>query len=179
MIDIAGMLEQYGFSEDEAKDTEHRWQNWFIERLQKDVYIDRYFKAISEIDVDQMVIVDNLDVEMMCPHHLLPVTLRVHIAYLPDGKVLGLSKFGRVAQGLAASQLQEGYTQRLVEIIGKNLVPKWAMVVVVGTHTCMTCRGVLARRSETITSAIWNVDFDEDGVLKGEFMDFIGHPMRK
>lgn len=175
------LRKQGGFSSQEALKTEERWQTWLLSHLKKKPIkeIHKHFEAITDVDVDQLVIVDNIEVDGCCPHHLLPITMRVHIGYLPDGQVLGLSKFARIASDLDTIQLQESYTQALVDTIGVYLKPQWAMAIVVGTHTCMSCRGVTQRRSETVTSAIYNIERDPEGDIKKEFMDFITHNLRK
>ena len=177
MGEIADILRGYGYNPTEAQKSEMRWLTWLHENA-RDVSVDRHFDAVTDSDVNQLVIVDNIDVNMCCPHHLLPVVLKVHIGYLPDGQILGLSKFARIAKDLAKMKLQEEYTQELVDVIGYKLQADWAMVIVAGQHTCMTCRGIEAKDSETVTSAIWGLEYDTHDQLKNEFINFVTHKMR-
>lgn len=150
--EITALLKLRGWTDEEAKKTYLRWFGWLNEMC-KPKNIKDHFKAIEETKYDEMVIVKDIDSVLMCPHHLLPVSLEVHIGYLPNGKILGLSKFARVARDLASPITQEQYTQDIVETIFKELSPRWVMAIVTGMHTCMTCRGIKARDSKTITSA--------------------------
>lgn len=90
-----------------------------------------------------------------CEHHLMPFFGKVHIAYIPDGKVVGLSKLARVVDAFAKRlQLQERLNAQIADAIFDELAPKGVMVVVEGEHTCMTARGVKKFGSKTVTSAV-------------------------
>lgn len=90
-----------------------------------------------------------------CEHHLMPFFGKVHIAYIPDGKVVGLSKLARVVDAFARRlQLQERLNAQIADAIFNELAPKGVMVVVEGEHTCMTARGVKKFGSKTVTSAV-------------------------
>lgn len=90
-----------------------------------------------------------------CEHHLMPFFGKVHIAYIPDGKVVGLSKLARVVDAFARRlQLQERLNAQIADAIFDELAPKGVMVVVEGEHTCMTARGVKKFGSKTVTSAV-------------------------
>ena len=172
--EIIELLKISGWDDEEAKKTFDRWYNWLVESTKKED-VKQYFNAIEKIEYDQLVIVKDIDVDLVCPHHLLPVDLIVHIGYLPNGQILGLSKFARVAKALSYPQIQEGYTKQLVDIIFENLKPKWCMAIVIGEHSCMQCRGVRSKNSKTVTSAIRvpsNYPTKEEH-LKREFMKLV------
>lgn len=171
--EIIELLKISGWNQEQAEKTYNRWYNWLVESTRK-TDVKPYFEAIEEVDYDQLVIVKDIDVDLVCPHHLLPVDMIVHIGYLPNRRILGLSKFARVAKALAYSQTQEEYTKQLVEIIFKNLKPKWCMTIVIGEHSCMQCRGVRSKQSKTITSAIRPKDsLKTNEHLKKEFMKLV------
>ena len=156
---------------DEAQKTFDRWYNYLVEACKKKD-ISQHFKAKEKLDYDQLVIVKDIDVDLICPHHLLPVDMRVHIGYLPQGWILGLSKFARIAKDLAYPQTQEKYTEDLVNIIMKELEPQWCMAIVIGEHACMQCRGVKSKQSKTITSAIGGSKAKKED-LKKEFLKLV------
>lgn len=172
--EIIELLKISGWSEEEAEKTFTRWYSWLAQSVRQN-NVTEYFKAIEKIKYDQLVVVKDIDVDLVCPHHLLPVDLVVHIGYLPNGKILGLSKFARVARALSYSQTQEQYTKQLVEVIHKNLEPKWCMAIVTGQHACMQCRGVRSKNSKTITSAIKTPTRNnvKEEHLKKEFMKLV------
>jgi len=173
MNDLTKLLTMNGYSDEDADKTFVRWWSWITDAFAKK-RVGEHFKAIQEYDGDQLVVVKDIDVDLVCPHHLLPVMLKVHVGYLPNGKILGLSKFGRVAQDMAQPTTQEEYTENLMKIIGDNLDPKWMMIMISGEHTCMQCRGIKNRFSKTITSALFNHTPDRSA-LKKEFMDLVTH----
>ena len=172
--EIIELLKISGWTQEQAEKTYYRWYNWLIESTKKE-NIKEHFKAVEEEKTDQLVIVKGIDVDLVCPHHLLPVDMVVHIGCLPHNKILGLSKFIRVARALSYSQTQERYTEKLVETIFENLKPKWCMAIAIGEHACMQCRGVRSKNSKTITSAI-RTDIGEKKKgehLKREFMKLV------
>jgi len=104
---------------------------------------------------DEMVILRNIPFHSMCEHHLLPFEGKVHIAYLPNGKVVGISKLARVVDDYAhRPQLQERLTTQIADLVMRKLGAKGVAVVMQAVHTCMTCRGVRKSGSEMMTSAI-------------------------
>jgi len=104
---------------------------------------------------DEMVILKDIPFNSVCEHHLLPFEGRAHVAYLPDGKVAGLSKLARVVDGYARRpQLQERLTSQIADVLMNTLQPKGVAVVMYATHTCMTCRGVKKPGSIMVTSAM-------------------------
>ena len=153
MSEIIELLIQKGFTEEEADKTFKRWYNWLNDSLKSKPIAD-HFNAIEDSKYDQLIIVKDIDANLICPHHLLPVIMRVHIGYVPDGKILGLSKFARIAKDLTMPMTQEEYTSRIVGSIMDNLTPKFVMEIVEGEHTCMRVRGIESKNSVTITNAI-------------------------
>lgn len=105
--------------------------------------LEECFEAIYLDDYDEMLVNGPTIVWTLCPHHLLPCQFEVYIGYIPNGRVLGLSKFNRIAQILARRPvMQETYTREVLNSLWKRLTPKGAGVFVVGAHGCMTSRGV-------------------------------------
>lgn len=131
------------------------------------------FKSKFTSTNDQMVIVKDIDYWSHCEHHMVPFFGKVHIGYIPDGEVLGLSKFARLVEMYARRlQIQEQLTEQIAEAIEKNLKVKGVMVVVEGQHLCMSMRGVKKANAVTITSAIRG-NFRENDIVKGEFLKLI------
>ena len=113
---------------------------WSQERVKKE--LEGQFKTFED-GYDEMLVVKGLEVWTLCPHHLLPCSFRVFIGYLPAGRLLGLSKFARIAEILARRPvIQEQYSTELVDLLMERLQPKGVGVTVYGSHGCMTSRGV-------------------------------------
>lgn len=111
-------------------------------------------KAFTE-KYDEIVLVRDIAFNSVCEHHLLPFMGHVHIGYLPDGQVLGLSKLARVVEVLShRPQVQERMTEQVADLLENDLGAKGVAVVVEATHTCMTIRGVRKPSSECVTSAM-------------------------
>lgn len=129
--------------------------------------------AIFEEKYDEMVIVKDIDFYSMCEHHLLPFYGKIHIAYVPNGKIIGLSKLPRVVDVFARRlQVQERLTQEIADILDKILQPKGVAVVAEGYHMCMMMRGVEKQNSITTTSAVHGL-FQEDARTRAEFLNLI------
>jgi len=104
---------------------------------------------------DEMVVLRDVPFYSMCEHHLMPFEGKAHIAYLPDGKVVGLSKLARVVEGFARRpQVQERLTTQIADTMTKELNAKGVAVVMEAEHSCMTCRGVKKPGSVMVTSAV-------------------------
>jgi GTP cyclohydrolase I len=104
---------------------------------------------------DEMVLIKDIEFKSFCEHHLLPFTGKAHVAYLPEGKVVGLSKIPRVIDVLAKRpQMQERLTEELAELLMKELDAKGVAVVIEAAHSCMTVRGVQKPGSTFVTSAM-------------------------
>ena len=122
---------------------------------------------------DEMVVVRDIEFASVCEHHLLPFTGRVHVGYMPKGRVVGLSKIPRVVDALARRpQLQERLTQDLAELLMDRLDAKGTGVVVEASHSCMTIRGVRKPGSTLVTSAMLGV-FRDRHATRDEFLALI------
>jgi GTP cyclohydrolase I len=120
-----------------------------------------------------MVIVRDIDFYSLCEHHMLPFFGRCHVAYIPDGKVIGLSKLPRIVDAFARRlQVQERLTQQIAETIDAKVAPLGVGVVVEATHLCMAMRGVEKQNSVTVTSAMRGV-FHGDARTRSEFLELI------
>lgn len=129
--------------------------------------------ALFTVDYNEMVIVRDIDYYSLCEHHLLPFFGRCHVAYVPNGKVIGLSKVPRLVDMFARRlQLQERMTSQIAETIRDTIEPLGVAVVCEGTHLCMAMRGVEKQRSTTVTSAMLGV-FHDDARTRGEFLQLI------
>lgn len=129
--------------------------------------------AIFEEKYDQMVIVRDIDFYSLCEHHMLPFYGKVHVAYIPDGKIVGLSKIPRIVDVFARRlQVQERMTQQIADTINKYLSPKGVAVVSEARHMCMMMRGVEKQNSAATASAVHG-DFKEDARTRSEFMSLI------
>ena len=119
---------------------------------------------------DEMVLVKDIDFSSCCEHHLLPFIGKAHIAYLPDGKVVGLSKLARVVEAIARRpQVQERMTEDLADLISRELNPRGVGVIIEASHSCMTIRGVRKPGAMTITSALRGL-FKTNPTTRAEFM---------
>ncbi len=128
--------------------------------------------AMFTEDHSQMVIVKDIEVYSMCEHHMLPFFGKAHIAYIPDGKIVGLSKLPRVVDAYARRlQVQERLTDQIKDCIQRTLNPVGVAVVVEAQHMCMQMRGVEKQNSVTTTSAFTGA-FEEDKTRK-EFINLI------
>ena len=115
----------------------------------------RHFGAVFEEQYDEMVVLRDIPFHSMCEHHLLPFMGKAHVAYLTDGRVVGISKLARVVDTLAhRPQVQERLTNQIADIIMDHLQPKGVAVVLEAQHTCMIIRGVKKPGSVMITSAL-------------------------
>ena len=114
--------------------------------------------AFFGVDYDQMVVVNDIEFYSMCEHHMLPFFGHAHVAYLPNGKVIGLSKIPRIVDMFAHRlQVQERMTQQIAELINDQIHPQGVAVVVEAQHMCMTMRGVKKQEATMTTSAMLGV----------------------
>jgi len=131
--------------------------------------------ALFEVSYDEMVVVKDIDFYSLCEHHLIPFFGRAHVAYIPDGKVVGLSKIPRLVEMFARRlQVQERMTTEIAETIESVLRPKGVGVVVEASHLCMMMRGVERQNAYAISSSLKGV-FNSDSKTRGEFMELIHH----
>jgi GTP cyclohydrolase IA len=132
--------------------------------------------AIFEENADGMVMVRDIELYSMCEHHMLPFFGKAHIAYIPDGRVVGLSKLARVVDVFARRlQVQERMTAQIAEALSDVLKPKGVGVVVECAHMCMAMRGVEKQNSKTITSALLG-NFRSDAKTREEFLRLAHSP---
>ena len=128
-----------------------------------------HLSKVFSIDNDDMVLEKDIVFYSMCEHHMLPFFGKVHVAYIPDGKVAGLSKLARTVEVFAKRlQLQERMTAQIADAVMECLSPKGVMVVVEAEHMCMTMRGVKKPGSHTVTMAARGA-FEENSALQDQF----------
>jgi GTP cyclohydrolase I len=131
--------------------------------------------ALFDVTYDEMVIVKDIELYSLCEHHLLPFLGRAHVAYIPNGKVVGLSKIPRLVEMFSRRlQVQERLTSEIAETLESVLQPRGVAVVVESIHLCMMMRGVSQQNSFAITSSLRGV-FESDSKTRAEFMDLIRH----
>lgn len=129
--------------------------------------------AIFTSDTDEMVLVKNIELYSLCEHHLLPFFGRCHIAYIPNGKILGLSKFARIVDLFARRfQVQENLTQEIAQAILEVTDAKGVAVIIEAKHLCMMMRGVEKQASEMKTSNMLGL-FREDQRTRNEFLQLV------
>jgi GTP cyclohydrolase IA len=129
--------------------------------------------AVFEEDVEDMVLVKDIEFYSMCEHHMLPFYGKAHIAYIPDGKIIGLSKLARIVDVFARRlQVQERLTSQVAQAIEDLLQPKGVAVATDAAHFCMMMRGVQKQGSTTITTA-FRGSFKKDETLRQQFLDMI------
>jgi GTP cyclohydrolase I len=129
--------------------------------------------ALFSVDYNEMVIVRDIDFYSLCEHHMLPFFGKCHVAYIPNGKVIGLSKVPRLVDMFSRRlQLQERMTNQIAETIREAIQPLGVAVVCEGTHLCMAMRGVEKQQSTTVTSAMLGA-FRSDARTRGEFLQLI------
>jgi GTP cyclohydrolase IA len=132
--------------------------------------------ALFEEGADGMVMVRDIELYSMCEHHLLPFFGKAHIAYIPDGRVVGLSKLARVVDVFARRlQVQERMTEQIAQALADVLKPKGVGVVIECAHMCMAMRGVEKQNSKTITSALIG-NFRSDAKTREEFLRLAHSP---
>jgi GTP cyclohydrolase I len=126
--------------------------------------------ALFEVDSEGMVMVRDIELYSLCEHHLLPFYGKAHIAYIPDGRVVGLSKLARVVEVFARRlQVQERLTEQIALALEESLRPRGVGVVVEAAHLCMMMRGVEKQNSMTVTSALRGA-FRDDARTRDEFL---------
>ena len=132
--------------------------------------------ALFSVDYNEMVIVRDIDFYSLCEHHLLPFFGKCHVAYIPQGRVLGLSKIPRLVDIFARRlQIQERLTNQIAETLRAKIDPLGVAVVMEATHLCMSMRGVEKQNSFAATSAMLGV-FREDARTRMEFLELIKRP---
>jgi GTP cyclohydrolase I len=134
--------------------------------------------ALFDVDYDEMVLVKDIEFYSLCEHHLLPFFGRAHVAYIPDGKVIGLSKIPRIVEMYARRlQVQERMTSQIARFLQTTLGARGVAVVVDGSHMCAMMRGV--KKPETnMTTSSYTGTFKEDAALRKEFLDQVNRTYR-
>lgn len=130
--------------------------------------------ALFDVDYSEMVIVKDIDFYSLCEHHLLPFFGKAHVAYIPNGRVIGLSKIPRIVEMFARRlQVQERMTEQIADFINEVLAPQGVAVVVEGAHMCSMMRGVKKANASMVTSAVRGL-FRSDPKTRAEFMEHVG-----
>ena len=130
-------------------------------------------QGVFKEDCSEMVLVKDIEFYSLCEHHLLPFYGRVHVAYIPDGKIIGLSKIPRIVDVFARRlQVQERMTVEIAEAIEETLAPKGVGVVADAVHLCMMMRGVQKQNSSTMTSCLRG-GFRSDPRTRSEFLGLV------
>ncbi len=130
--------------------------------------------ALFDVTYSEMVIVTDIDFYSLCEHHMLPFIGKAHVAYIPDKKVVGLSKIPRIVEVFARRlQIQERMTRQIAELIDELLNPLGVAVVIDGLHMCMAMRGVSKANARMRTSALLGT-FADNPKTRSEFMEHIG-----
>ena len=136
-------------------------------------------KSFEEVEgYDEMVIVKDIRLESHCEHHIVPILGKAHIGYIPNKRVVGISKLARIVDVFGKRlQTQETMTSQIANTIQKVLDPKGVAVVIDAGHQCMTTRGVHKTESSTVTSSMKGI-FKENPVTRNEFLSFINLPKK-
>jgi len=148
------------------------YNDWFSGyAIDPEEYLARTFEEVC--GYDELIVLRDIEFESHCEHHMAPIIGRAHVGYLPDGKVVGISKLARVVETFARRfQVQEKMTSQIANCIETVLKPRGVGVVVVGAHECMTTRGIHKRGVSMVTSKMLGT-FREDARTRAEFLRFI------
>ena len=145
----------------------------FLTRGYEQTVTDVLHNALFDVDYDEMVIVKDIEYFSMCEHHLLPFFGKAHIAYVPNGKVIGLSKTARLVDVFARRlQVQERLTSQVADAIEEAIHPQGVAVILEAQHLCMMMRGVEKQHSSTVTSAMLGV-FKTQMQTRNEFLSLV------
>ncbi|HSZ74034.1 MAG TPA: GTP cyclohydrolase I FolE [Rhizomicrobium sp.] len=151
------------------------YEEWFAGyREDPEAYLARTFEEVD--GYDEMIVLKDIRFESHCEHHLAPIIGRVHVGYLPNNKVVGISKLARVVEAFARRlQVQEKMNAQIAHCIQTVLEPKGVGVVIEATHQCMTTRGVHKTGVSMVTSMMLG-EFRENALTRREFLHVIGNP---
>ncbi len=149
------------------------WEDFFVGY--KEDPADILGRTFEEVDgYDEIVMIRDIRLESHCEHHIVPIIGKAHVAYLPDRRVVGISKLARVVDVFAKRmQVQETLTAQIADTINNVLQPKGVAVLVEAAHMCMTTRGVHKPGADTVTTTMRGV-FKEDPAMRREFLGLIG-----
>jgi GTP cyclohydrolase I len=146
------------------------------EELYAGMYEDpaTHLKKVFHVDSSDMVIERDITFYSVCEHHMLPFYGKTHIAYIPDGKVVGISKLSRTVEVFARRlQIQEQLTGQIADALSKHIKPKGVLVMIEAEHMCMTMRGIKKPGSKTVTIARRGV-FEDDTTYEERFFHMMG-----
>ena len=144
----------------------------FLTRGYKEDPAEILHSAMFDVAYDEMVIVKDVEMYSLCEHHMLPFFGKVHVAYIPNGKVIGLSKIARLVEVFARRlQVQERLTRQIADAIQDAIDPQGVGVVIEARHLCMMMRGVEKQHSSTVTSAMQGVFHQQN--TRAEFLSLI------
>ena len=151
------------------------YEEWFAGyREDPEAYLARTFEEVD--GYDEMIVLKDIRFESHCEHHLAPIIGRVHVGYLPNNKVVGISKLARVVEAFARRlQVQEKMNAQIAHCIQTVLEPKGVGVVIEATHQCMTTRGVHKQGVTMVTSTMLG-EFRKNPLTRREFLSVIGNP---
>ncbi|HSR64201.1 MAG TPA: GTP cyclohydrolase I FolE [Xanthomonadaceae bacterium] len=157
---------------DTPKRVAKAYRDWFSGyAMDPDDYLARTFEEVE--GYDELIVLRDIEFESHCEHHMAPIIGKAHVGYLPDGKVVGISKLARVVDTFARRfQVQEKMTAQVADCIQRVLQPRGVGVVIEATHECMTTRGVHKRGVSMVTSKMLGT-FREDARTRAEFLQFI------
>ena len=134
--------------------------------------------ALFDVDYDEMVIVKDVEMFSLCEHHMLPFFGKVHVAYIPNGKVVGLSKIARLVEVFSRRlQVQERMTRQIADAIQDAIAPQGVGVVIEARHLCMMMRGIEKQNSSTVTSAM--VGCFQQKETRAEFLSLVRQPTNR
>ncbi len=151
------------------------FEEWFAGYQEEPMeFLERTFEEVE--GYDEMVVLRDIRLESYCEHHLAPILGKIHIGYMPDKRVVGISKLARVADAFAKRlQIQEKLTAQIANCINEVLQPKGVAVVIEAEHQCMTTRGVHKHGVSMVTSTMLGA-FRQGSDTRREFLSFIGNP---
>ena len=151
------------------------FEEWFAGYQEDPMeFLERTFEEVE--GYDEMVVLRDIRLESYCEHHLAPILGKIHIGYMPNKRVVGISKLARVADAYAKRlQIQEKLTAQIANCINEVLQPKGVAVVIEAEHQCMTTRGVHKHGVSMVTSTMLGA-FRQGSDTRREFLSFIGNP---
>ena len=151
------------------------FEEWFVGYREDPVaFLERTFEEVE--GYDEMVVLRDIHLESYCEHHLAPIIGKIHIGYMPNKRVVGISKLARVADAFAKRlQIQEKLTAQIANCISEVLEPNGVAVVIEAEHQCMTTRGVHKPGVRMVTSSMHGA-FRQGSDTRREFLSFIGNP---
>ena len=151
------------------------FEEWFAGYREDPMeFLERTFEEVE--GYDEMVVLRDIRLESYCEHHLAPILGKIHIGYMPDKRVVGISKLARVADAYAKRlQIQEKLTAQIANCINEVLQPKGVAVVIEAEHQCMTTRGVHKHGVSMVTSTMLGA-FRQGSDTRREFLSFVGNP---